>query len=77
MKDIHVFGIYLILAILAEKAKSAKIYEGESISSQSVPFPINQDSCNFHALFQYMFICGYKIPRLSSHSLIRSQPEIS
>ena len=31
------------------------IYEGESISNQPIPFPIDQDGHDFHALFQYMF----------------------
>ena len=31
-------------------------YEGESISSQPVPFPMDRDGHDFHALFQYMFI---------------------
>ena len=30
-------------------------YEGESISNQSLPFPIDRDGHDFHALFQYMF----------------------
>ena len=32
-----------------------KIYEGESISNQPIPFPMDRDSHDFHALFQYMF----------------------
>ena len=32
---------------------------------------MDQDGHDFHALFQYMFIRGYKIARLSSRSLIR------
>ena len=31
------------------------IYEGESISNQPIPFPIDRDGHDFHALFQYMF----------------------
>ena len=30
-------------------------YEGESISNQPIPFPMDRDSHDFHALFQYMF----------------------
>ena len=30
-------------------------YEGESISNQPIPFPIDRDGHDFHALFQYMF----------------------
>ena len=34
---------------------------------------MDRDGHDFHALFQYMLYCirGYKIARLSSHSLIR------
>ena len=30
------------------------IYEGESISNQPIPFPMDRDGHDFHALFQYM-----------------------
>ena len=30
------------------------LYEGESISNQPIPFPMDRDSHDFHALFQYM-----------------------
>ena len=30
-------------------------YEGESISNQPIPFPMDRDGHDFHALFQYMF----------------------
>ena len=30
-------------------------YEGESVSNQLIPFPIDRDGHDFHALFQYMF----------------------
>ena len=30
-------------------------YEGKSISNQPIPFPIDRDTQDFHALFQYMF----------------------
>ena len=29
-------------------------YEGKSISNQPIPFPIDRDTQDFHALFQYM-----------------------
>ena len=35
-------------------------YEGESISNQPTPFPMNQDGHDFQALFQYMFYIGVK-----------------
>ena len=46
--------------------------ESESVSNQRIHFPMDRDAHDFHALFQYMFIRGYKIARLSSHSLIRN-----
>ena len=30
-------------------------YNGKSISNQPIPFPIDRDTQDFHALFQYMF----------------------
>ena len=42
-------------------------YKGESISSQPIPFPIDRDGHDFHALFQYMF---YTWVHVSTHSLI-------
>ena len=30
-------------------------YEGKSISNQPIQFPIDRDTKDFHALFQYMF----------------------
>ena len=39
------------LAIVAKLYK----YEGVSRNNQSIPFPIDRDSHDFHALFQYMF----------------------
>ena len=30
-------------------------YEGKSIDNQPIPFPIDRDTQDFHALFQYMF----------------------
>ena len=32
------------------------IYEGESISNQPIPFPMDRDGHDFHALFQYMYM---------------------
>ena len=31
------------------------LYEGRSITNQPIPFPMDWDGHNFHALFQYMF----------------------
>ena len=31
------------------------IYEGVSINTQPIPFPMDRDGHDFHALFQYMF----------------------
>ena len=31
------------------------IYEGVSINNQPIPFPMDRDGHDFHALFQYMF----------------------
>ena len=31
-----------------------KMYEGKSISNQPIPIPIDQDTQDFHALFQYV-----------------------
>ena len=41
---------YFILIIIEEN----KI-EGVSINNQPIPFPMDQDDHDFHALFQYMF----------------------
>ena len=35
--------------------RESKLYEGESISNQPNPFPMDRDGHDFHALFQYMF----------------------
>ena len=35
--------------------RSLHWYEGESISNQPIPFPMDLDGHYFHALFQYMF----------------------
>ena len=52
-----------ILCFLAEVRKimytpvnpSFTIYEGVSINNQPIPFPMDRDGHDFHALFQYMF----------------------
>ena len=44
---------------------------GESINNQPIPFPMDRDGHDFHALFNICFIRGYKIARLSSHAIIR------
>ena len=31
------------------------LYEGVSINNQPIPFPMDRDGQDFHALFQYMF----------------------
>ena len=31
------------------------MYEGKSISNQPIPFSIDRDTQDLHALFQYMF----------------------
>ena len=31
------------------------MYEGESISNQPIPFPMDRDGHDFRAVFQYMF----------------------
>ena len=39
----------------AVATSTQNLYEGESISNQPIPFPIDRDGHDFHALFQYMF----------------------
>ena len=34
---------------------SFSMYEGKSISNQPIPFPMDRDGHEFHALFLYMF----------------------
>ena len=36
-------------------------YEGESISNQPIPFPMDRDGHNFHALFQYVLYVDTKL----------------
>ena len=50
-----------------------KSYEGESISNQPIPFPMTETVTIFKLCFNTCFIRGYKIARLSSHSLIECQ----
>ena len=33
-----------------------RVYEGVSINNQPIPFPIDRDGHDFHALFQYMYM---------------------
>ena len=41
--------------IITSSSLSNIMYEGKSISNQPIPFPIDRDIQDFHALFQYMF----------------------
>ena len=43
------------LVIILAKQANTYSYEGKSISNQPIPFPIDRDTQDFHALFQYMF----------------------
>ena len=36
-------------------------YEGVSINNQPIPFPMDQDGHDFHALFQYVLYKGTKL----------------
>ena len=36
-------------------------YEGESISNQPIPFPMDRDGHDFQALFQYVLYMGTKL----------------
>ena len=45
---------FMCVAIVQHRA-SEHIYEGKSISNLPIPFPIDRDTHDFHALFQYMF----------------------
>ena len=44
----------LFVTHLHKKREIAE-YEGKSISNQPIPFPVDRDTQDFHALFQYMF----------------------
>ena len=46
-------------------------YEGVSINNQPIPFPMDRDGHDFHALFQYMFYTWVQNFTRSSDSLIR------
>ena len=37
------------------KSQQNRLYEGKSISNQPITFPVDRDTHDFHALFQYMF----------------------
>ena len=51
-KNIEIF----VLAKFTEKLfLSSFKYEGVSINNQPIPFPMDRDGHDFHALFQYMF----------------------
>ena len=43
------------LHYLLTESLDTVLYEGESISNQPIPFPMDRDGHDFHALFQYMF----------------------
>ena len=46
------FRVFIILDGWTDYTLS---YEGVSINNQPIPFPMNRDGHDFHALFQYMF----------------------
>ena len=73
-KVLLVLGLYLLSSGLCQPKRGNKtyeLYEGESISNQPISFLMDRDGHDFHALFNTYFIRGYKIARLSSHSLKR------
>ena len=43
------------MASLDPRDLIGRIYEGVSINNQPIPFPMDRDGHDFHALFQYMF----------------------
>ena len=46
---------YIILVFIEFIEEMLKLrYEGLSINNQPIPFPMDRDSHDFHALFQYM-----------------------
>ena len=48
-------------------SKLRHIHEGESISNQTIPFPIDRDGHDFHALFQHIFyMCLQNCTRFES-----------
>ena len=44
-----------MLIKMEDQGRGGKTDEGKSISNQPIPFPIDRDTQDFHALFQYMF----------------------
>ena len=43
------------------------IYEGVSLNNQPIPFPMDREGHDFHALFQYMFYtCVQNCTRIES-----------
>ena len=52
-QDFYLSIFLSMLMILT--CKSHRIYEGESISNQPIPIPMDRDGHDFHALFQYMY----------------------
>ena len=57
----HIFDRIMITLEFLEKeillphCSVADSYEGKSISNQPIPFQMDRDGHDFHALFQYMF----------------------
>ena len=47
--------------MLLNGKRNKDLYEGVSINNQPIPFPMDRDGHDFHALFQYILIHGYKI----------------
>ena len=47
--------IIIIIIIIINGGFFFRLYEGVSINNQPVPFPMDRDVHDFHALFQYMF----------------------
>ena len=43
------------ILVASNSALTSSKYEGVSINNQPIPFPMNRDGHDFHALFQYMF----------------------
>ena len=38
-----------------------RLYEGMSVNNQPIPFPMDRDSHDFHALFHYVLYMGTKL----------------
>ena len=47
-------GVLISQFGISVEPKDPRIYEGESINNQPIPFPMDRDGHDFHALFQYM-----------------------